>query len=123
MEGMRKRGHRFFIAAPALLGAVVLAAAPAIGQDATKPAPCGVPSITDKAGDATDPTVFGKSPDNMDITKGFFLTDAKGVTTANIEVVNLDKTVPADSTATHWRMLWQDPAGTGTEFYVSAYLF
>jgi len=106
------------LAAPVAALALALISGPAAALEASKPAPCGPPAFNDPAGDATD-QAFGKAPDNLDITSGFFRTDTTG-TTANIEVANLSKAVPADSTAVVWRMLW---TSDGTDYYTNAVVY
>jgi methionine-rich copper-binding protein CopC len=89
---------------------------PALALDDTKPTPtCAGVDFTDPAGDAAiDPVGIGlgaiPAPDNMDITGGFFKydADASGTAslTANIEVANLTKDVPAGATGSRWYFFW-----------------
>lgn len=99
---------RFRLAAAlsALAGLLVLLAGgtgPASAVDAAKPTPCAGMLLTDLSGDATLspllPIGSDSSPPNMDTTGLFFNykadKDGKKVLTANVEVANLDTTVPA----------------------------
>jgi hypothetical protein len=78
---------------------------PAAAVDAAKPTPCTGVLLTDPAGDQELapllPIGETTSPPNMDITSLFLNfradKDGKKVLTANIEVANLDKTVPAQT--------------------------
>lgn len=93
-----------------LLAAGALAAIPSATAGADDPAgaPCADVLITDVAGDQQIGPLIGgppggptntKAPDNMDIRQVFFNTktvDGKTVTTANIVVTKLDKSVPAE---------------------------
>ncbi|MEA2273081.1 MAG: hypothetical protein QOI98_1789 [Solirubrobacteraceae bacterium] len=98
----RTRSLSGALSAAALLTLLALAPGPAGAAD--KPTACGEPLLTDKVGDqvvdplgAIDPIGLGllahKGPDNSDITS-VFLNFAGGILTANIEVTNLDKTIP-----------------------------
>ena len=99
MPGIRKL---LLVGTTAALLAVCPAAATA------NPVPCGDPTMTDEPGDQFfEPTGLGgingnfnklghAAPDNVDITSLFFTVDAAtGAVDANIQVTNLDKTLPS----------------------------
>jgi hypothetical protein len=94
-------------------------AASALALDDTKPTPtCAGVDFTDPTGDAAidvSPLTGVGLPllpatSNMDITGGFFKydPDASGSAspTANIEVANLDKSVPTGATGVDWYYFW-----------------
>lgn len=85
---------RTFLLGLATASALAFGATPALAVDETKPAPCNGVLFSDPTGDGDrPPLVLGTGP-NMDIT-GLFLNKRDGVTTVNLQVVNLDKSVPA----------------------------
>lgn len=89
----------------ALLALLAGSSGPAAAVDAAKPTPCTGVLLTDPAGDQelTPFLPIGETtnPPNMDITSLFLNfrpdKDGKKVLTANIEVANLDKSVPAQT--------------------------
>jgi hypothetical protein len=113
------------LAAGLLLTALTLLPGGAVAQDAAKPTPCGdEPLLKDPADDAAvDPTApLGLTSDkglpNQDI-KSFFFDYKDGVLTANIQVANLTKDVPAfqDSQAGEWNyVIYTDPDGKTRRF-------
>jgi hypothetical protein len=96
--------------------AVAWIATPAVALDDVKPTPtCAGIDFTDPPADqAIDPVGIGlgalPAPNNMDITGGFFKYDAdssgSASLTANIEVANLDKSVPTGATGVSWYYFW-----------------
>jgi hypothetical protein len=108
----RLPGRQAGLATLVALAATSLAGAPA---RADAPAPgCAGTAFTDPTGDAVDASVpFVDQPGspNLDVTGGFFLADAAGAVTANIQVANLTTDVPATATGVDWYMVWSDAAG------------
>lgn len=83
---------------PLVLAAAGLAAAAAVPATAQsgKPAPSCGHQLPDKAGDVQQA--------NMDFTGGFF--QRTDVTTINLVVKNLDKTIPEGNTFVSWNLYW-----------------
>jgi hypothetical protein len=112
---LRTQLSRIGLAATAL---AIAAAAVAPAGAADKPVPCGgAYLLTDKAGDTNfDPSGQGlpgsSAPDNTDIT-GLFFNYESGTLTANIEIANLTKDVPApsDSQAGVWYYVFYNYKG------------
>ena len=111
-----KRGRAALPALATVALVTAFTSAPATAEEpaagaAEKPAPCTSLLVTDPAGDATVGPIMGnspspllpvtkKAPDNMDVTGAFVNTktnDAgKLVTTANIQIADLNKTIPQE---------------------------
>ena len=86
---------------PAL--ALVLLAAPA--SQAAAPAPgCAGLAFSDPEGDV--PAMAGPTATNLDITEGFFNTDAKGKVFATMKVADMSLAPPPPATAVTWYMTW-----------------
>jgi hypothetical protein len=92
----------------ALLLSALAALAVASGSFAqgTAPAPgCAGEAYTDETGDVF-PAAGGPAATNLDIVKGWFNTDAKGVVTANLQVDNMSLTPTPPATAVTWYQVW-----------------
>ena len=93
---------------------VALGVVPASAVDETKPeVTCAGAFTTDAPGDSTGPA-------NTEVKQAFFKYGADGEVTANIQVANLDKAVPDNSSGTNWYVVWE--AADATIRYVSAAL-
>ena len=98
----------------AALAALGLAGGSAHAQSA-KPVPgCAGSQITDEKGDVS--AAAGPTATNLDITGGFFLTDAKGLVTANLQINDMSLTPPPPATAVSWYTTW---IVGSTTYYVS----
>lgn len=73
--------------------ALALGATPALAVDETKPTPCAGVLFTDPAGDQQRIPLAIGATSNMDITS-VFVTKKADVTSLNIVVTNLDKSMP-----------------------------
>ena len=108
-----KRSLTPIVAAAAVAAAFAVSAClagPAGAQSTTPPKPdCPGNVITDPPGDQGLPQGVGVIPagPNLDITNVFFRydndPDAKSPLTANIQVTNLDKSLPLGGSAASWR--------------------
>ena len=108
---MHFKGSSAAVAIFAAAAATVAIPAGSPAQDQTKPVPCTGMAATDPAGDQIIGPVLGafplngtpvtkKGPDNMDVTGLFFNShtkDGKTVTTANIEIFKIDKSIPPEA--------------------------
>lgn len=106
---MKLRTSLSFVAAFAALAAV-----PANGQDTAKPVPCAGFLVTDPSGDAASYAGTVPAADNTDIKGVFFRNDPDGVLSANIQIANLDKSVPATSQGLDYYVFFQ--VGEATKF-------
>ena len=95
-----------------LATAVGLTSGPA---HAALPAPgCAGLAFSDEKGDV--PAAAGPTATNLDITDGYFTTDATGKVSATMKVAEMSLTPPPPATAVSWYMTW---TVKDTTYYVS----
>ena len=100
-----RRAFAALLAVAGLLAALALSPAhPAGAQSAEKPVPgCAGLAATDSANDTT-------SGENTEIL-GVFFNTVGSKTTANIQIKNLDATIPTGATGLSWYVVWETPDG------------
>jgi hypothetical protein len=92
---------------PLLLAAVLGAFVAGAGSpaQAALPAPgCAGLAFSDEKGDV--PAFAGPTATNLDVTDGYFTTDAAGKVTATMKVADMSLTPPPPATAVSWYMTW-----------------